>query len=283
METSPARRRRRAPRPRTGAVALTDRDRLLLAFAAEQRFVTAAQIALLLATTTTAADTRLRVLSTGGYLLREQKLYGAPAAHRVTRVGLRATGSDLATPRKLDLATYRHDEALVWLRLAAQRGRFGPLRAVVSERRMRSEDGRRERDGPRHGVRLGGVGPNGRDRRHYPDMVVVTASGHRVAFELELSSKGRERRERILAGYAADRRIDGVIYLVDRPGVGTLIERSAARVGISDLVRVQNVRLRGSPPSAGAARGAERSHGPYAGGPRPGGPRTGAPSPESGR
>jgi len=123
---------------------------------------------------------------------------------------------------------------------------------------MRSEDARREDDRARHGVRLGGVGPNGRDRLHYPDMVVVTASGHRVAFELELSGKGRDRRERILAGYAADRRIDAVIYLVDRRAVGKLIERSAAAIGISDLVRVQSVRLDGSQPSPGAARTVER-------------------------
>lgn len=256
MESRPVRRRPQTPR----AVQITDRDRLLLAFAAEHRFVTAAQIAVVLETTAAAADTRLRALSGGGYLRREFKLHRAPAAHRITREGLRAVGSDLPTPRRLDLALYHHDEGLAWLMLSARRGRFGPLRDVVSERRMRSEDARGPDRGVRHGVRLGGVGRNGRDRLHYPDMVVVTESGHRVAFELELTSKGRDRRERILAGYAADRRIDAVIYLVDRPAVGKAIERSAARVGISDLVRIQNVRLARAQPPASGVRAAERSH-----------------------
>lgn len=266
---------RRRSRSR-GAVQITDRDRLLFAFAAEHRFVTAAQIAAVLATTVPAADTRLRALSAGGYLRREQKLYGAPPAYRTTRAGLRVASSDLPTPRTLDVATYHHEEALGWLMLAARRGRFGPLQDVVSERRMRSEDGRHTDRETRHGVRLGGVGPNGRERLHYPDMVVVTDSGHRVAFELELTGKGRERRERILAGYAADRRIDAVIYLVDRPGVGQAIERSAARIGISDLVRVQNVRVgkSPSPPSAGG-RMVEPRHGRGGGG--------GAAAAESGR
>ncbi|HEX3689388.1 MAG TPA: hypothetical protein VHV28_06810, partial [Solirubrobacteraceae bacterium] len=131
---------------------------------------------------------------------------------------------------------------------------FGPPEQVVSERRMRSHDGRqsdRDRDRSRRfGVYLGGAGPAGRDRLHYPDLVLVTRSGHRVAFELELSTKEVARREGILAGYAADRRIDAVVYLVDRASVGRAIERSAARMGIADLVRVQRVSLE---PAAGSA------------------------------
>ena len=172
-----------------------------------------------------------------------------------------SVANDLPVPRRLDLATYRHDEGLAWLMLAAQRGRFGPLQAVISERRMRSEDARGAERPTRHGVRLGGVGPGGRDRLHYPDMVVVTRSGHRVAFELELTTKSPRRRERILAGYAADRRIDAVVYLVDRAPAGRAVPRSAARVGVSDLIRVQDVRLASPGPSADGARAAERSHG----------------------
>ena len=64
-----------------------------------------------------------------------------------------------------------------------------------------------------------------------------------MAFELELSTKEVVRRERILAGYAADRRIDAVVYLVEHRSVGRAIERSAARMGISHLVRVQRVSM----------------------------------------
>ena len=65
--------------------------------------------------------------------------------------------------------------------LAARAGRFGALRRVISEREMRSHDGRHSQSERRYGVRLGGVGRGGDDSLHYPDMVLVTDSGHRVA------------------------------------------------------------------------------------------------------
>jgi hypothetical protein len=233
-------------------VQITDTDRAVLRFAAEHRFVVAAQVAALLDVSDAAAESRLRRLGTGGHVRRCRELHRGPTWHQITAAGLRAAGSDLPAPRGFDLATHRHDTGLGWLMLAAQAGRFGPLARVISERRMRSDDGRTEDRARRYGVRLGGVGPGGRDRLHYPDLALVTQSGHRVAFELELSTKEVARRERILAGYAADRRIDAVVYLVEHRSVGRAIERSAARTGISHLVRVQGVSMA---PSAAARAG----------------------------
>jgi hypothetical protein len=239
-------------------VQITERDRTLLAFAAEHRFVVAAQVAVLLGVSESAADGRLRTLAGGGYMRSERKLHRQAAAHQITRAGLRALASDLPAPRTIDLAAYRHDLGLGWLMLAARRGRFGPVKEVVSERRMRSHDGRDRDRSTRFGVRLGGVGPGGLDRLHHPDMVAVTESGHRVAFELELSTKSPDRRERILAAYGADRRIDAVVYMVEHAAVGRAIERSAARVGVADRVHVQNVSFGSSPPSAATPRAAQR-------------------------
>jgi DNA-binding MarR family transcriptional regulator len=247
--------------PRAGAAAgpartvqITDTDRALLAFAAEHRFVIAAQIAVLLGVSQRTAGERLRRLSEAGYLRRRQELHRGPRWHQITRAGLRAIDSDLPAPRGFDLATHRHDTGLAWLMLTARAGRFGPLVGVISERRMRSHDGRATDRSQRYGVRLGGVGPGGRDRLHYPDMVIVSQTGHRVAFELELSTKEAGRRERILAGYAADRRIDAVVYLVEHPSVGRAIERSARRMGISDLVQVQRVSMASGARAEGPAR-----------------------------
>lgn len=249
---------RRTP---ASTVRLTERDRRLLTFAAEHRFVLPAQVAVLLDVTGAAADARLRALAHGGYVERSRPLLRHPPFDQITRSGLRAAGSDLPLPRAIDLSTYRHDRALGWLMLAAQRGRFGALEQIASERRMRSEDGRRpDGERARHGVRLGGVGPAGRDRLHYPDLVLVTASGHRVAVELELTTKTSRRREEILAGYGADRRIDAVVYLVETAAAGRAIERSAARVGIRDLVRVKRVRLADTRPAPGAGLSAARRH-----------------------
>ena len=248
----------RRPRARARlAVQITDRDRQLLAFVAENPFVLATQVAMLLELTDAAADARLRALDRGGYVVREHALYAQPTTARITREGLRAIGSDLPAARPLNLGAYHHELGVGWLQVAARRGRFGPLQAVVSERRMRSDDGRPAEGRQRHGVRLGGVGPRGRDRLHYPDLVLLTDTGHRIAFELELTSKARPRREGILAGYAADPRIDMVIYLVDRPATGRAITQSAERLGMSHLVRVQNV-SRASPPTSRGSRTAGR-------------------------
>jgi hypothetical protein len=244
---------------RARSVQLTDADRGLLGFAAEHRFVLAAQVALLLGTSDATAGARLRRLGRAGYLRRVRELHHGPVWHQITASGLRAISSELPAPRGFDLATHRHDAGLGWLMLAARAGRFGGVRRVVSEREMRSGDGRASATEPRFGVRLGGVGPGGRDRLHYPDMVIVTDMGHRVAFELELSTKEPERRARILTGYAADPRIDAVVYLVDRPAAARAIERSVRRLGLRELVTVRHVRIAGGAPAPNPGRGADRA------------------------
>jgi hypothetical protein len=222
-------------------VQLTDGDRALLAFAAEHRFVLAAQVAALLQVSEQAAAGRLRRLVRAGHVRRARQLHRGPTWHQITRAGLRAAGSTLPAPRGFDVATHRHDAGLGWLMLAARAGRFGTPERIISEREMRSHDGRAGEGDHRYGVRLPGVGPGGRERLHYPDMVLVTATGHRVAFELELSTKEPERRERILNAYALDHRIDAVVYLVDRAATRRALERSVARLGLRDLVAVRQV------------------------------------------
>jgi hypothetical protein len=96
------------------------------------------------------------------------------------------------------------------------------------------------------------VGPGGRPRLHYPDLLLVTPEGHRIAVELELSSKGRARRDRILAGYGADARIEVVLYLVEQTALARAIQSSARRLGISSLVHVERV----IPPARAGGRGA---------------------------
>jgi hypothetical protein len=237
-----------------------DPDRDLLAFAAEHRFVLPGQVAWLLDVATSTAARRLRDLRATGRLRDAgQQLRHEPAAFQVTRIGLGAVACDLGAPRPIDVATYRHDVGITWLAVGAQRGVLGDVTEVVSERRMRSEDRRGDRavDAERHGVRLG-IGERGERHLHYPDLRLVTSTGHRVAFELELSTKQPATRERILAGYAADRRVDAVIYLVNSRAAGDAITRSAARVG-ADRIQVQRFawadgRAPGEPPRT-AGRG----------------------------
>jgi hypothetical protein len=135
------------------------------------------------------------------------------------------------------------------------------MRDVIAERRLRSHDGTADGRADPLGVRLGGVGPGGRDRLHYPDLILIGIDGRRIALELELSAKPRRRLETIIGGYGADPRVDAVLYLVDEPRVAGAVRRAAANLGISPLVHVQPVRLAGGRASSAglvAERGTQR-------------------------
>ncbi len=238
------------------AVRLTERDRIALQFAAEHRLVLSSQVAVLLETSVAAARRRLGLLVGAGWLRFERKFTG-PGCYLIERRGLAAVDSRLPRPRDLDPATYDHDVGLGWLWLAAHGGWFGTVDRVVSEREMRSHDGRPEHRSEPVGVRLGGIGPRGGERRHYPDLLLECRSGHRVAVELELTAKPRGRLEGILAGYATEPRIDAVLYLVRDASTGRAIERAAASLGTSPTVIVQRTRV----PAVGgrtSARSAQR-------------------------
>jgi hypothetical protein len=246
----------RGPRRRP-PILITDRDRVLLAFAARHPLVHTRHVAALLAAREDRARAILRRLAEGGYV-RPQPVYDQqPASYRIRQKGLDVIGSSLRPPGR-GVRAYEHDVGLAWLWLAAHDGAFGRLREIVSERELRSHDEARERSGPPLAVRLGGVGPGGRERIHYPDLLLRRQDGRTIAVELELSSKGRTRLEQILGGYAADGRIDAVLYLVPNRTIGNPVLAAARRLGIDDLIRVQLVQDDSVQPRGGAARSHER-------------------------
>ncbi len=238
---------------------LTDHDLELLAFLAEHRLALPAHVAALLRTSAAAATTRLNKLADTGLLKREAPFPGEPHSYQITRTGLAYIGSHLPTPR-VDVRAYEHDIGLAWLWLAARGGTFGAVQEITGERRLRSDDGARDHpDAEPVGVRLGGFGPHGRERLHYPDLVLRTADRRRVALELELTPKSRTRLETILAGYGADPRFDGVVYLVQSATVARGVHAAARRVGIPERVHLQRVRMTVSRTASAAARAAERT------------------------
>ncbi len=245
-----------------GRVRLTERDLTVLAFIAEHRIVARAHVRALLTVGDSAAGSRLRALANAGFVGRHRSPDGHDECYTIKVRGLAALRSSLPRTR-LDYRGYEHDVGVAWIWLAARGGLWGSPREVISERRMRSHD--RSEDG-RHdpfAVRLGGVGPGGGPRLHYADVLLVRGDGRRVAFELELSGKSRIRRERILSGYAADPRIDAVVYLVDKTTVARGIQATARKLGISDLIHVQRVERRRSTraPAASVER-ADRARSP---------------------
>jgi hypothetical protein len=245
-----ARARTGKPRP-----PLTDRERIVLEFAAEHRLLVREHVQALVGIEAAAAARLLRGLADAGLLRREQPFHRGPGWWRITRAGVRAVSSPLGPPRA-DLGAWRHDLGLAWLHLAARSGTFGALREVVSERRMRSHDAVGvAASTEQFGVRLGGYGPGGRERLHYPDLLFVDNDGRRIAVELELSRKAGARRDAIFFGYACARqRIDAVLYLVESRSMAQSIRATAARFGISDRVHVQYVRTGDGPGPRGGGR-----------------------------
>lgn len=237
---------------------LTDPDLALLSFLAEHRLALPAHVSVLLSASAAAATSRLNKLVNAGLLKRQAGFPGEPRSYQIAGNGLAVIGSPLPPPR-VDLRAYEHDVGVAWLWLAARNGTFGRVEEVISERRLRSCDGSRDPNAEPLSVRLGGFGPHGREKVHYPDLILRTADGRRVALELELSSKTRTRLEMILGGYGADPRFDGVLYLVHTSAVARSVQSAARRLGTSELVRIQRVRSTVSKAASTAAVGAERT------------------------
>ncbi len=229
---------------------LSDRDLELLRALAEQRIAVMAQAAHWLGVSESTAATRVRRLRDAG-LIESRRLFerGSPMV-RITGAGLRRIGSALGRPgQKLD--EYRHDVGVGWVWTAARDGTFGEMAAIHSERAMRSHDTRLERmtpgdrlgepDDALRGVGVGAWRPDGRPERHYPDLLLESRAGHRIAVELELSSKGRRRLDRVMDAYASDARIDAVLYVVADPRLAEHVCAAATRAGIADMVHVRRI------------------------------------------
>jgi hypothetical protein len=253
----------RAGLPSSNSIRLTDRDRALLGFMAEHRIVLERQLARLAGVGEGRLSGRLTALAAVGYV-RSGRAFDE-RFYQVRRRGLDAIGSELREPR-FHLGGYKHDVGVAWLWLAARAGTFGPIDEVLGERRLRSHDGVGERPSEPYGVYLGGYDRWGAQRLHYPDVLLIDSRGRRLAVELELTSKGRERRELILGGYGADRRIGRVLYVVENHPHGRairrLLEQSAQAMGLFDRVRFQFVKpigLTGDEPAERRASDRRRS------------------------
>lgn len=70
-----------------------------------------------------------------------------------------------------------------------------------------------------------------------PDAVEVVDAGALIAYEVELSSKGRKRRERILSAYAASRYL-AVKWIVPEPQLAALLTREIEAMGLSEYMEV---------------------------------------------
>jgi DNA-binding Lrp family transcriptional regulator len=180
---------------------------------------------------------RLRVLQDYGVLRRRRLIVGQPALY-------------LVRGRRLRPASYEH--ALAVAELVAGRELAGARVITEQEiRRIRAHRGdldRRLTDSDEQTIL-------GCDR--VPDMVEQVAGGGLIAYEVELSSKGRARRERVISAYAISS-YEAVRWIVPARRIGQLVRANIRDYGLAGLMEVapEASSLPGpgvEPPETGAA------------------------------
>ncbi len=158
------------------------------------------------------AQRRVRLLVDHGYLDRQWLVHG-DRAHWLTPAGRAMCGDSLPPPKQIRLGSYRHDRMLVDLALtlvAETGGRFTP------ERRLRQMQ------------EIDRVGKRG----HVADgWLNIDDQTKPTAVELELSTKGSRRLERILRGYMTDLDIAKVWYFVECEAVRRQLTEAAKDLG----------------------------------------------------
>ena len=76
-------------------------------------------------------------------------------------------------------------------------------------------------------------------RRHFPDLVLVRASGRAVAVELELTSKRARRLKAILRAYRRAAEIGSVVYYSDNATLRRRIEQLASELHLDGRLEVR--------------------------------------------
>jgi hypothetical protein len=171
-------------------------------------FATAVQISGFMRVVETTAYIRLKKLVMAGYLSRERVLHGQARIHRVTKMGVLASGDELLPLPGISLATFRHDMMLVDLALRLERETGGTF---LPDRRIRHNEG------------LSGVGQFG----HIPDGYLYLGDDKPIAIELELTVKSWTRLQYIVNGYGGNLNVKEVWYFTGQPGVARAVEKAA--------------------------------------------------------
>ena len=180
-------------------IQITERDVTLLRWINRSGYVTTPLVVAYWRVDKSTAYKRLRKLVLHGYLIHEPIFHGMPGIYRVSALGVQMSGSVLPPLRAVNKGTYRHDLMVTALSLSLLK-QFGGQ--YISERLLRHKKGQR------------GVGQFG----HVCDGVLVLPDKH-VAIEVELSKKGKRRREQIFRYYLKNFEYQAVWYFCDHAEV----------------------------------------------------------------
>lgn len=184
---------------------LTERDVNLLTWINGFGFVTVPQIARRWQTGVPFVYRRLKKLRDADFVIHERLLYGEHGHYRVSTKGVKHCDHSLPALRKVRLATYKHDLAVVDL---AQDLQDQHQSEFITERMVRQQLGQ------------GNRGRTG----HLPDGILAHNDDHHIAIELELSNKGRARRNKILSHYVRDLSYKEVWYFCGSDDVRSSVQ-----------------------------------------------------------
>lgn len=177
----------------------------------------------------TVAHRRLAVCVQAGVLERVRLVHGKPSLYVATRLGLAYVGLSHLEVCRVSVASIRHWHACADVALALE-----PQGRLSSVRELRFAE--REAGRPIASAVVGEL-PGGRPKLHRPDLVVHRRDGSIVAVEVELAVKGATRLERILRGYAHNRRLAGVRYYAT-PDAARAVDRACVAARTTGLVDV---------------------------------------------
>ena len=135
---------------------------------------------------------RMRQLSLQGLVLHHRYYYNQPGIYRVSRSGVALSEDSLPALRRIPATTLKHD---LLVTTVSQQLRHHYNAAFITERQLRQKMGK-------HGVG---------QREHVSDGHLMIAD-KTTAIEVELSLKGRRRRESIAHRYMANLDIEAVWY-----------------------------------------------------------------------
>ena len=189
----------------------TRKDEELLRWVERFRFVTAELVAERFGVSWQRANARLRRLEKVGLVSTDQRHVCEARAVFVTNRAATLLGVGRRRTPRPDV---QREHELLIVHLVIQAELRHPAARVLTERECR----RAERDEPGRWS-LADVAPSGRDRRHWPDLVVVRPDGGRVAIEVELSLKSPQRLRSIIDSHLNLSTFDAVRYFVRDPAV----------------------------------------------------------------
>lgn len=187
---------------------------------------------------------RMWRLGQAGLVASRRWWYDRPAVWTVTAAGLREAGLPLE-PSVVDVRSYDHDLACVWLCLELER----EFAAVLTERELATAERGAAR--PQFSPQAIDAGRISR-RRHLPDLAILDGDdrGRPLAIELERTVKHRPRLEDIVRMYCEAPHLAGVRYYVTNNEAEVAVRRAVDSVLVEDLSHAVAVEVRAwRPPS----------------------------------